>query len=93
VLSPHIRVSRAPNALAERVRGATVVLDPDRGRYVRLNAAGGVLWETLDRPTTIEQLAARLAGDYGIEPVRATADASTFVAALAERKLVTLSDS
>jgi hypothetical protein len=93
VLSPHTRVSRAPNALAERVRGATVVLDPDRGRYVRLNATGGILWDALDEPTTIEGLAGRLAGDYGIDVERATADASAFVTALAERELVALTDS
>jgi hypothetical protein len=93
VISLHTRLSRAPNALAERVRGATVVLDPDSGRYVRLNAIGGVLWEALEKPTTIEELAGRLSGDYGIDAARATADASAFVSALAERELVAPSDS
>ena len=93
MLSPQTVVSRAPNALAERVRGATVVLDPDRGRYVRLNATAGLLWDALEGPTTIEELAGRLTGDYGIEAARATADASAFVAALAERELVALTDS
>jgi hypothetical protein len=93
VLSPQTRVSRAPNALAERVRGATVVLDPDHGRYVRLNATGGLLWDALKGPTTIAELAGRLSGDYGIEAERATADASAFVSALAERELVALTES
>jgi hypothetical protein len=93
VVSPHTRVSRAPNTLAERVRGATVVLEPDSGRYVRLNATGSVLWEALEGPATIDELAGRLAGDYGIDAARATADASAFVSALAERELVALSDS
>ena len=69
------------------------MLDPDSGRYVRLNATGGVLWEALETPTTIEELAGRLSGDYGIDAVRATADASAFVSALAERELVALGDS
>ena len=93
MLSPHTHVSRAPNALAERIRGATVVLDPDSSRYVRLNGTGGALWEALERPTTIAVLAGRLAADYGVDEARATADASAFVAALAERTLVTFGDS
>ncbi|MEP6977238.1 MAG: PqqD family protein [Thermoleophilia bacterium] len=93
MLSPHTRVSRAPNALAERVRGATVVLDPDGGRYVRLNGTAGILWEALEAPTSIEELGARLAEDYGIDAARATSDATTFVSALAERELVALDDS
>jgi len=69
------------------------VLDPDRGRYVRLNAAGGVLWDALAGPTTLEELAARLTADYGIDKDRAAADASAFVTRLADRELVALTDS
>jgi hypothetical protein len=93
VLSPHTLVSRAPSALAERIRGATVVLDPGSSRYVRLNGTGGVLWDALERSATIAELAGRLAVGYGIDEARATADAAAFVAALAERELVTLGDS
>ena len=93
MLSPHTRVSRAPNALAERVRGATVVLDPDSGRYVRLNGTGGFLWEALETPTTLDELGIGLAGAYGIDAARATVDATAFVSALAERELVALDDS
>lgn len=92
MLSPQTRVSRAPNALAERVRDATVVLDPDRGRYVRLNGTGGFLWDALEAPTTLDALAARLAADYGIDAGRAATDATAFVSALAERELVAFDD-
>lgn len=88
MLSADSRVSRARNALAERVRGASVVLDPDRGRYVRLNAAGGLLWDALEEPATLEELARRLAGAYALDEARARADASAFVEALADRELV-----
>jgi hypothetical protein len=93
VLRPKTRISRAPNTLAERVRGSTVVLDPERGRYVRLNATGAALWESLEAPTTIEELSGQLSRDYGVDAARADGDAAAFVAALADRELVELSDS
>jgi hypothetical protein len=76
--------------LAERVRGAVVVLDPAESRYVRLNPAGSLLWDALAAPATLEALAGRLVDAYAVDAARATADASAFVAALAERDLVEL---
>jgi hypothetical protein len=93
VLSAETRVRRAPNVLAERVRGAVVILDPGRGRYVRLNGAGGLLWDALVEPATLEELSARLAEAYAVDAARASADASSFVSALADRELVELGTS
>ena len=81
-------VSRDEGVLAERVLADTLLLDPTTGSYVRLNESGAVLWEALERPASLADLAERLRDRYGLDPGRATADAERFVAALAERGMV-----
>jgi hypothetical protein len=82
-------VARRPGVLAERVLEETVLLDPDEGTYVRLNGAGTLLWEALERePATLDALAGRLAERYGLDPERARADAARFVDSLAARDIV-----
>jgi hypothetical protein len=85
-------VSRDDGVLAERVLADTLLLDPATGSYLRLNESGALLWETLERPASVDQLAARLAERYGLEPDRAAADAERFVASLAERGMVRVED-
>jgi hypothetical protein len=81
-------VSRREDVLAERVLEETVILDPASGAYIRLNGSGTLLWEALERPSTVEALAARLAERYELEPDRAHADATRFVDSLAQRDVV-----
>jgi Coenzyme PQQ synthesis protein D (PqqD) len=81
-------VSRDDGVLAERVLADTLLLDPATGSYVRLNESGSVLWDALERPASVSELAARLAERYGLEAERAGADAQRFVASLAERGMV-----
>jgi Coenzyme PQQ synthesis protein D (PqqD) len=83
-------VSRDDGVLAERVLADTPLLDPATGSYVRLNESGSVLWDALEQPTSVGDLAARLAERYDLDPGRATTDAERFVASLAERGMVRL---
>jgi hypothetical protein len=81
-------VSRDDGVLAERVLADALLLDPSTGAYVRLNESGAMLWEALERPASLPQLAQRLCERYGLDAERATADAERFVASLAERGMV-----
>lgn len=81
-------VSRDAGVLAERVLADTLLLDPATGTYVRLNESGGLLWDALACPASVDELAGRLADRYGLDAERAAADAERFVASLAGRGLV-----
>lgn len=83
-------VSRAARALAERVLGDLVVLDPAADRYVRLNATAATLWEAIEQPTSVSELAQILAQRFAVADERALADAKTLVQELAERELLVL---
>lgn len=81
-------IARRDDVLAERVLDETVLLDPAAGTYVRLNGAGTLLWEALERPATLDALTERLAAHYELDPARARDDAARFVDSLAQRDVV-----
>lgn len=85
-------VARADRALAEPVLGDLVVLDPATDRYVRLNRTAAALWEAIEAPTRVSELARVVAERFEVEEERALADATAFVRELAERELVVLAD-
>ena len=84
-------ILRREDVIAERVLDETVILDPRSDTYVRLNTSGRLLWEALSQPRRMQELADRLAAEFGLDPPRAQADAAAFVAHLAERGLVEVS--
>jgi hypothetical protein len=85
---PEPKVVRPPHVLFERVDQDTAVLDPDSGRYTRLNGSATLLWELLASPTTAGALAARLVQEYGIDEAAARRDVDSFLEMLRQRDLV-----
>lgn len=83
-------VIRSETALVERLLDEQVVLDPATGRFVKLNGSGAVVWEALERTSSLAELADGLVSRYGIDRERALSDVTAFVSALHERELVSL---
>lgn len=81
-------VRRAPEVLCERVGEGFVLLDPAHDRYVRLNATGGWLFEALEQPQPLADLAERLVRERGAPADRALEDAARFVGDLVRRGVV-----
>jgi hypothetical protein len=81
-------VRRSDGVVFERMDEETLILDPEAGRYVRLNATGGLLWAVLERPTGVAALADRLVEEHGLEHARALRDVRAFVEDLRARGLV-----
>ena len=81
-LRPQTRIARREGLIVESLSGQTVILDPERDRYLRLNETGGMLWEALAEPRTLDQLASQLAAEAGIDSERAATDAAAFVRGL-----------
>jgi hypothetical protein len=70
------------------VDGEIVALDETSAQYLAANEAGGLLWRALAAGATRDELAAKLATEYGLTPERAAADTDAFLAALREHSLL-----
>ena len=88
IVRPDALLRRAPDALAEPVGDATLVLDAGRDAYVRLNRTGGWLFERFAEPATPAAVAEMLAAHAGIAGERALADVLAFCEDLTRRGLL-----
>ena len=86
------RLRRTPDAVWEQLGEATLVLDAQNSRYVKLNRTGAALWDALAEPTDEASLARGLVERHGIDEERAAADVEAFLARLRERGLVVAAD-
>jgi Coenzyme PQQ synthesis protein D (PqqD) len=70
------------------VDGEIVALDETSAEYLAANESGGLLWRALAEGATRDELAAKLADEYGLTPERASADTDAFLAVLREHGLL-----
>ena len=83
-------VTRSERAIVEDVGGETVILDLDDDTFLRLNAAGAVLWKELAEPSPLGALAAALERDFGVDASTAVTDATAFVEDMHGRGLLSV---
>jgi hypothetical protein len=88
-LSPNASVARSPRVLEAAVLDETVLLEPDRGAYYRLNPVGTRVWELLASGLrSVEDLVEQVVVEYEVEPARARADLVALLGQLTDRGLV-----
>lgn len=66
----------------------TVLLDVDAGIAVRLNPTGAWIWEQLQEPRSVAELARGLAGRFEIDERRAIDDVVAFAREMTRRQLL-----
>ena len=81
-------IARREGWVVETLGADMVMLDPERDRYLRVNRTGAFLWQALEQPATVGDLAKRLAGAEGVPRERAEEDTLAFVARLIEHGAV-----
>jgi len=69
----------------------TVLIDADAGIAVRLNPTGAWIWEQLEQPRQIGELADGLAQRFEIDEARALGDVVAFAREMARRELLAAS--
>ncbi|MDM4772318.1 PqqD family protein [Solimonas sp. SE-A11] len=69
-----MRVARAAKALGARINDEVVILQVDRGTYLKLNSHASAIWDLLEEPTTLGQLCERLQERYAVAPETCRAD-------------------
>jgi len=66
----------------------SVLLDVDAGIAVRLNPTGAWIWEQLEEPCSVAELARGLAGRFEIDEGRAVDDVVAFAREMLRRELL-----
>jgi len=87
-IGPETTLRRADRAVHGELPEETVLLDVEDKVAVRLNQTGAWLWERLEQPETVAELAVGLAFEFGIDKERALADVEAFASDLAGRSLL-----
>jgi pyrroloquinoline quinone biosynthesis protein D len=75
----------AQGVLSRLVDGETVLVHPAQGKVRVLNRVGTRLWELADGQRSVEEMAAIVADEYGVDIDRARVDALVFCADLEDR--------
>jgi hypothetical protein len=84
-------LSRTERAVHGDLPEETVLLDVDAGTAVRLNTTGAWIWEQLDQPRQVEDLARGLAERFAIDEGRAIDDVIAFAREMTRRDLLAAS--
>ena len=82
---------RTERAVHGDVPEETVLLDVDAGIALRLNSTGAWIWEQLEQPQPVAQLARGLAERFEIDEGRALDDVVAFAREMTRRELMAAS--
>lgn len=83
---------RTEGLLAAEAGEELLMMSVDLGRYFNLNAVGARIWALLEKPLMVEAMLATLLAEYDVTPEVARQELETFLGALHERGLVTVSN-
>ena len=87
-LSPNATLVRQPDLVATDMDGETVMMSIERGEYFGLNSVGSRVWELLARPTSLDELVARICAEFRVDEATCRSDLHTFAEDLLKNGLV-----
>jgi Coenzyme PQQ synthesis protein D (PqqD) len=79
---------RAERAVHGDLPEESVLLDIEEGVAVRLNRTGSLLWDELEKPQRVEDLARTLSERFGVEEGSALGDVVAFAREMVGRNLL-----
>lgn len=81
-----------PQVISRTVGEETVILELESGTYFELDPVGARVWELMGEGRTFGQLCDIVMQEYEVSRERLEEDVTALVQQLADRRLVTLSD-
>jgi hypothetical protein len=82
---------RTEGAVHGELPEETVLLDVDSGAAVRLNSTGAWIWDQLEQPRRVGDLASGLSERFEIDGTRALGDVVAFAREMVRRELLAAS--
>jgi hypothetical protein len=81
-----------PDIIWKNVRGETVLLNPESGKYYGLNKVGCAFWEKADGKKTVSEIATLLLDEFSVEKEILLKDLEDLIKSLTENKLLSLDE-
>jgi hypothetical protein len=81
-----------PDVVSSALGDGAALLDLKASVYYSLNAVGAYVWNALQSPTSLSSLVAAVSDQFDVEPARCEADLRSILGALADAKLVEISN-
>lgn len=79
------------DVICRTIENESVLILPEEGSFVVINAIGAFIWQRLDGHRTLAQIVDEIMDTYDVSREQARGDCVAFVTALMERGLVTTS--
>ena len=92
MLSEKTIVVAVKDQVSCELAGEAVILSLQDGVYYGLNPIGARIWELIQEPRTVEEIAAHLAREYEVDRPRCEQDLHTLLRELASRRLIEIQD-
>lgn len=87
-LKPASIVSQSQDQVAKKLDEATIIMSIEEGKYFNLNRVASRVWEMIEEPKTLEQIADQLLSEYEISPEDCIRDVSELISELKDLGLV-----
>ena len=87
-LGQQATVLKNPILAWREIDGELVIISPEESVMHELNATGSFIWSQIDGRQTAEEIAERLAEEYGVPQDTARADTADLLGELLAKKLV-----
>jgi hypothetical protein len=81
-------VVAANHQTSTEVEGEKIILDLDESIYFGLNPTGAQIWEAIQEPTPIGEVATKIAAEYDVDTEQCLEDVMALVQDLKENGLV-----
>lgn len=81
-------LQRKVEIMTADMKGDTVMMDVETGKYYNLGEVGGRIWDLMETPITLGDMADRLTGEYDVTRERCLSEIQPFLQSLLERNLI-----
>lgn len=81
-------LQRKVEIMTADMKGDTVMMDVETGKYYNLGEVGGRIWDLMENPITLGDMADRLTGEYDVTRERCLREILPFLQSLLERNLI-----
>lgn len=90
-LKADTKIKRSKEVIFKEVEGVVYILDPQKSIVRTLNRTASFIWQSLEKPQSIKQLAQLLSKEFSVKEKKAKEDLEEFALQYLKDKLLTFS--